>query len=174
VRKDTVRSRAARASCLPALGPAREVLRCDRTGGACGYVRSSMPPFGKPGPKLSPRDESPFGENRRGTPAGERARKRGAAQAAFLRGAYRTPLACGHDQLASAGVPLPFYLRMIFSENRDCTFRDHALSRKRVEKRRFVDETASTAHSEIASWLDRGVGKTRARKNAPRERIISC
>jgi hypothetical protein len=32
---------------------------------------------------LSPRDESPFGENRGGTPAGERARKRRAAQAAF-------------------------------------------------------------------------------------------
>jgi hypothetical protein len=32
---------------------------------------------------LSPGDESPFGENRGGTPAGERARKRRAAQAAF-------------------------------------------------------------------------------------------
>jgi hypothetical protein len=42
-----------------------------------------MPPLGKPGPMLSPRDESPVGENRGGTPAGERARKRRAAQAAF-------------------------------------------------------------------------------------------
>src|ERR1700678_2757845 len=98
-RKDTVRTRAARASCLPAIRPAREVHRCDRTGGACGYVRSLMPPFGKPGPMLSPGDESPLGENRGGTPAGERARKRRAAQAAFLRGASRTPLACGHQTL---------------------------------------------------------------------------
>ena len=79
---DTLRTQAARASCLPALRPAREVHRCDRTGGACGYVRFSLPPFGKPGPTLSPGDESPFGENRGGTPAGERARKRRAAQAA--------------------------------------------------------------------------------------------
>src|SRR6202789_4616708 len=109
-RKDTVRIRAARASCLPAIRPAREVHRCDRTGGACGYVRSLMPPFGKPGPMLSPGDESPLGENRGGTPAGERARKRRAAQAAFLRGASRTPLVCGHHDNALAGVPLPYFL----------------------------------------------------------------
>ena len=82
--------------------------RCDRTGGACGYVRFSMSPLGKPGPTLSLRDESPAGENRGGTPAGERARKRRAAQAALLRGASRTPLACGQHNLASAGVLLPF------------------------------------------------------------------
>jgi hypothetical protein len=67
-----------------------------------------MPPFGKPGPTLSLRDESPAGKNRGGTPAGERARKRRAAQAALLRGASRTPLACGHQHNASAGVPLSF------------------------------------------------------------------
>src|ERR1700689_5322550 len=57
--------------------------------------RSFRAVFGKPGPTLSLRDESPAGENRSGTPAGERARKRRAAQAALLRGASRTPLACG-------------------------------------------------------------------------------
>jgi hypothetical protein len=70
--------------------------------------RSFRAVFGKPGPMLSLRDESPAGENRSGTPAGERARKRRAAQAALLRGASRTPLACGHETPASAGVPLPF------------------------------------------------------------------
>src|SRR6204780_175635 len=45
--------------------------------------RSFRAIFGKPGPMLSLRDESPAGENRGGTPAGERARKRRAAQAAF-------------------------------------------------------------------------------------------
>src|ERR1700733_4161872 len=40
-------------------------------------------------------------------PAGERARKRRAAQAAFLPGASRTPLACGHQDNAPAGVLLP-------------------------------------------------------------------
>jgi hypothetical protein len=70
--------------------------------------RSFRAIFGKPGPMLSLRDESPAGENRGGTPAGERARKRRAAQAALLRGASRTPLACGHKDNAFAGVPLPF------------------------------------------------------------------
>jgi len=70
-----------------------------------------MSPFGKPGPTLSPGDESPSGENRGGTPAGERARKRRAAQAALLRGASRTPLVCGHHDNALAGVPLPFFFR---------------------------------------------------------------
>jgi hypothetical protein len=90
-RKDTVRTRAARASCLPALRLAREVHRCDRTGGACGHVRSSMPPFGKPGPKLSPRDESPLGENRKWN-AGRRARPQaegGASRLSVARPARR-------------------------------------------------------------------------------------
>jgi hypothetical protein len=61
-------------------------------------------------PEAEPPDESPAGKNRRGTPAGERAHKRGAAQAALLRGASRTPLACGHRDNASAGVPPPYFL----------------------------------------------------------------
>ena len=73
--------------------------------------RSFRAIFGKPGPMLSLRDESPAGENRGGTPAGERARKRRAAQAAFLRGASRTPLARGQDTMRFAGVPLPLFFR---------------------------------------------------------------
>ena len=107
--------------------------------------RSFRAVLGKPGPMLSLRDESPAGENRSGTPAGERARKRRAAQAAF-RGASRTPLACGHETMRLPAFRFLF-LRMISSENRKSTFRDHAC-RKRVEKRRFVHETASTARSD--------------------------
>jgi hypothetical protein len=70
--------------------------------------RSFRAVFGKPGPELSPRDESPAGENRGGTPAGERARKRRAAQAAFLRGASRTPLACGHETMRLPAFRFPF------------------------------------------------------------------
>jgi hypothetical protein len=113
-----------RARCIAATETARAARRSFRA------------VFGKPGPMLSPGDESPFGENRGGTPAGERARKRRAAQAALLRGASRTPLACGHHDNASAGVPLPF----IFC-------------RGRVDKKRLVDETASTARAELLRGL---------------------
>jgi hypothetical protein len=65
-------TRAARASCLPALRPAREVLRRDR-GGIGGKSAAFGAVFGKPGPTLGPRDESPAGKSRSGTPAGERA-----------------------------------------------------------------------------------------------------
>jgi len=57
-------------------------------------------------------------------------------------------LRAGIKTNASAGVPLSFYLRVILSENRNRIFRDHALSRKRVDKRRFVDETASAARAD--------------------------
>jgi hypothetical protein len=112
--------------------------------------------LGKPGPTLSLRDESPAGETVSGMPAGERARKRRAAQAAYLRGASRTPLARGHHDNASAGVPLSF----------SCW--------KRVDKWRFVDETASIVRSELLRGLFVVTGKTRARKNAPRERPNLC
>jgi hypothetical protein len=64
-------------------------------------------------------------------PAGERAHKRGAAQAALF--SWRVPhAACVR---ASTTLRLPaFYfllLRMIFSENRKSTFRDHALPEAR-------------------------------------------
>jgi hypothetical protein len=107
---------------------------------------------------LSPGDESPFGENRSGTPAGERARKRRAAQAALLRGASRTPLACGHLTPASAGVLLPF----IFC-------------RGRVDKRRFVDETASTAPRRLLRGFVVLDPQNSDAKTAPRERTsFSC
>jgi len=131
--------------------PAREVLRCDR-GGVGGKSAAFGAVFGKPGPTLSLRDESPAGENCGGTPAGERARKRRAAQAAFLRGASRTPLACGQQTLR-----LPAF-RFLFC-------------RKRVDKRRFVDETAFTAPLQFVSSLGcLSSAKTRARKPVPRER----
>jgi hypothetical protein len=46
------------------------------------------------------------------------------------------------------------FLRVILSENRNCTFRDHALSRKRVEKSRFVRETDSLDRPDrfLARW----------------------
>ena len=101
---------------------------------------------------LSPGDESPLGENRGGTPAGERARKRRAAQAAFLRGASRTPLARGQQTMR-----LPAF-RFLYC-------------RKRVDKRRFVDETASTARSELLRRLVVLVGKLGREKRAARTRL---
>src|SRR5580658_2081128 len=74
-----------------------------------------MSPFGKPGPTLNLRDESPVGENRGGAPAGERARKRRAAQAALLRGASRTPLACGQETMRLPAFRSPFYLPFLSS-----------------------------------------------------------
>jgi hypothetical protein len=54
---------------------------------------------------------------------------------------------------ASAGVPLSF----------SCW--------KRVDKWRFVDETASIVRSELLRGLFVVTGKARARKTTPRERI---
>jgi hypothetical protein len=59
---------------------------------------------------------------------------------------------------------------MISSENWKSTFRDHAC-RKRVDKRRVVDETASPARYDLLRRLVFEVGKIRAR-NAPRERMV--
>ena len=132
-------------------------------GGACGKSRSFRAALGKPGPKLSPRDESPVGKNRGGTPTGERARKRRAAQAAFLRGASRTPLACGHQPNASAGVPLPFYWRMILVRKPQLHFSGSCVpeaSRKEAFRRRnsFHRSLRLLRCSVVV------VGKTRARK----------
>jgi hypothetical protein len=89
-----------------------------------------------------------------GMPAGERARKRRAAQAAFLRGASRTPLVCGHQDNASAGVPLSFIY-----------------CRGRVDKKRFVDETASTApRRQLRGFVVLDPQNSDA-KTAPRERF---
>jgi hypothetical protein len=69
-------SRAARASCLPALRPACEVLRCNRARCRRSDPRQFGIVFREAWPELSLGDESPSGENRGGTPAGERARQR--------------------------------------------------------------------------------------------------
>src|SRR5580704_9405845 len=105
--------------------------------------RSFRIALGKPGPTLSPRDESPVGENRKWN-AGRRARPQAEGGASrTLRGASRTPLACGHQHNASAGVPLSF----------SCW--------KRVDKWRFVDETASIVRSELLRGLLVVTGKAR-------------
>jgi len=111
--------------------------------------RSFRAAIGKPGPTLSPRDESPVGENRWWN-AGRRARPQaeGGASRSLLVARPARRLRAGIKTNASAGVPLSFYLRVILSENRNRIFRDHALSRKRVDKRRFVDETASAARAD--------------------------
>jgi hypothetical protein len=83
----------------PALRPAREVHRCDRTGGACGTVRSLMPPLGKPGPTLNLRDESPVGENRKWN-AGRRARPQAEGGASRL-----TPWRVPHAACVRASNP---------------------------------------------------------------------
>ena len=65
------------------------------------------------------------------------------------------------------------FLRMTSSENRKSTFRDHAC-RKRVDKRRFEDETASAARSDL---LRRLVvcrqQKIRTQKRAARTNFLS-
>jgi hypothetical protein len=62
-----------------------------------------------------------------------------------------------HDLLPKTGRPLFGIMRC----------------RKRVDKWRFVDETASIVRSELLRGLFVVTGKTRARKNAPRERSTS-
>jgi hypothetical protein len=58
---------------------------------------------------IAPRDYTPLGKNRGGTPAGERARKRRAAQAALSVARPARRLRAGTDDSATAGVPLSFY-----------------------------------------------------------------
>jgi hypothetical protein len=58
-------------------------------------------------------DVSPFGESRGGTPAGERARERKGRRKPLLPWRDRTPFACGTDDSAFAGVPLPLFLSFV-------------------------------------------------------------
>ncbi len=60
--------------------------------------------------RIAPRDYTPLGQSRGGTPAGERARKRRAAQAALSVARPARRLRAGTDDSATAGVPLSFYL----------------------------------------------------------------
>jgi len=133
-----------------------------------------MSPFGKPGPTLNLRDESPVGENRGGAPAGERARKRRAAQAALLRGASRTPLACGHLTPASAGVPLPYFLP-------EARLLDWASVKGLAEAASFfvarmsaatsgIEFDASMLSPDCASLIRATALQNSGAKNAPRER----
>jgi hypothetical protein len=112
----------------------------------------SMSPLGKPGPMLSFWDESPAGENRGETPAGERARKRRAAQAAFSVARPARRLRAGNTTLR---LPAFYFL----------------YCRKRVDERRFVDETALTTRSDLLRRLVVSREQPRTRKNAPRERF---
>src|ERR1700684_232506 len=114
--------------------------------------------FGKPGPTLSLRDESPVGENRSGTPAGERARKRRAAQAAFLRGASYTPLACGHETPAFAGVPLPFIFSWSSSLRASLSSLRAIAKQSTCSVRNLDCLVASAPRNDV-------IGKTRTRKN---------
>jgi hypothetical protein len=99
-------SRAARASCLPALRPACEVLRCNRARCRRSDPRQFGIVFREAWPELSLGDESPSGENRGGTPAGERARKRRAAQAAYSV-ARPAPAGAGHLTMLLPAVRFP-------------------------------------------------------------------
>jgi len=162
-----LRSRAARASCLPALRPACEVHRCDRDR-RCGTSAAFSAVSREAWPELSPGTMTPWDESRGGTPAGERARKRKGGASRFLRGATRAPLACGRYCPASAGVPLPFFL--------SCVARmSAATSGSGVKARRSSPDIAplirATGYGLRAAtrFLQSRVGITRAR-NAPRER----
>ena len=67
-------------------------------------------------------------------------------------------------QCAFRRSAFPFCWRVILSENRKCTFRDHALSRKRVEKSRFPYETDSLAS--LRRLVVRNTRMPRHRENA--------
>jgi len=96
----TTRSRAAWASCLPALRPAREVHRLNRP-----WRRRPNPPprrrrVREAWPRLSLWDETlPQARAVGGTPAGERARKRRAAQAAISVARPARRLRADHETL---------------------------------------------------------------------------
>ena len=92
------RSWAVRASCLPALRPAREVHRWKCDGNAAGKARFSAIDT-KPGPGRAFGMESPLGRSRGGTPEGERARWR-APQ----------PGGCGRGPASFGGLLPSFFL----------------------------------------------------------------
>ena len=60
-------------------------------------------------------------------PAGERARKRRAAQAASSVARPARRLRAGNTTMRLPAFRFLFILRVILPENRNCTFRDHAL-----------------------------------------------
>jgi hypothetical protein len=95
-----LRSRAARASSLPALRPVRGVHRW-KCGEASAGVTRPVTPATRSLARVAPLGcVSPFGRNRGGTPMGER----------LLQEASRNE-SCGGYGSASFGVPLPFNCR---------------------------------------------------------------
>ena len=138
--------------------------------GACGNVRSLMPPLGKPGPTLSLRDESPAGENRKWN-AGRRARPQAEGGASrFLRGASRTPLACGHqDKCVCRRSALLFICRFFL---RHCRARPgNPCGRKaRSDLPIRLSEPQFSMDHRVKPGGDEEFCKTRALKNVPRER----
>ena len=106
-RNDTLRTRAARASCLPALRPAREVHRCDR-GGALRLSPQLHVPSREAWPEAEPSGRKSRWREPRWN-AGRRARPQAEGGASRLT-PWRVPhAACVRESNpASAGVPLPF------------------------------------------------------------------
>jgi hypothetical protein len=120
---------------------------------------------------LSLRDESPAGENRKWN-AGRRARPQAEGGASrLLRGASRTPLACGHQDNASAGVPLSFFFICRFFL-RHCRARPgNPCERKaRSDLPIRLSEPQFSMDHRVKPGGDEEFCKTRARKTAPRER----
>ncbi len=72
--------------------------------------------------RIAPKDHTPLGKSRGGTPAGERARKRRGGASRLIRGATRAPyLRAGTDDSATAGVPLSFICRKRAAKNCSAT-----------------------------------------------------
>ncbi len=107
-------SRAARASCLPALRPAREVRHWTgkaKAGNA--RLRTGLPR--EPGLGCALGDVSPLGKSRGGTPAGERARERTGRRKPLL--PWRDPravFACGRCYPRLPAFRFPYFLFSYF------------------------------------------------------------
>jgi len=119
------RSRAARASCLPALRPARGVLRCNRARRRRSNPRHAVFREAWPGAEPWGREslwrEPWWNADRRARPQAE-----GGASRPF-RGATRTRW-CGTSKNASVGVPLPFsFLRRVGRAKRNPPWLDRKM-----------------------------------------------
>jgi hypothetical protein len=163
-------SRAARASCLPALRPACGVLRCNRARCRRSDPRQFGIVFREAWPELSLGDESPSGENRGGTPAGERARKRRAAQAAYSV-ARPAPAGAGHETLRLPAVRFLYVPEASRKELlRHCEERQkfvRSFPRKRESSLGpRLRGTPSRGRAEKSCLFENGNRKTRAQKRA--------
>jgi hypothetical protein len=125
--------------------------------------------LGKPGPKLSLRDESPAGENRKWN-AGRRARPQAEGGASrLLRGASRTPLVCGQKTMRLPAFRSPFICRFFL---RHCRARPgNPCGRKaRSDLPIRLSEPQFSMDHRVKPGGDEEFCKTRALKNVPRER----